>query len=452
MKTSVLIIEDDLTFGNILSSWFRKNGFDVHLVSQTKAAQKLLLNKEFSLILSDYRLPDGNGLELLEWIRNTKEHFKSPFIIMTSYAETPKAVKAIKLGAFDYLEKPIHHEMLKQKVEQALSHTHTNHPSSVPRQQQHICGNSALSLLLEKHINLVAPTSLSVVIRGESGTGKEVVANLIHQKSLRHNAPFVAIDCGSLSHDIAPSELFGHIKGAFTSAIDNKKGAFEEAHGGTLFLDEIGNLSYQVQIQLLRAVQERKIRPVGAVADIPVDVRLIVATNENLEQAIKYGDFREDLYHRLNEFTIEVPSLRERAEDIPLFAKFFLSKANEELNKKIIDFSPEVMFILQQYTWPGNLRELKNTIRRIALFTDNDTIVKENIPEFLYQKTSAVNENSTETSLVSDGSFSLKKADEKSKIIQALRATNGNKTRAAQLLQIDRKTLYNKISQYGISL
>lgn len=461
MNRKILIIEDDITFANILINWFRRNHFTPILSTNVANSEKILKQEKIALVLSDYRLPDGNGLEILERIKKHPELSHIPFIIMTSYAETPKVVEAIKMGAFDYLEKPINPTVLAEKITQSLNHTRTTVnenisekatcSSAVNKKTNYIFGTSQASKQLMQHIKLVAPTQLSVLIRGESGTGKEMVANTIHQQSSRKEKPFIALDCGSLSKELAPSELFGHLKGSFTSALENKKGAFEQASGGTLFLDEIGNLSYEVQIQLLRAVQERKIRPVGALADIQVDVRLIVATNENLESAISNGSFREDLYYRLNEFTLQVPPLRERAEDLEIFANYFLEEANLELNRHIKGFSKECMELMYQYPWSGNLRELRNTIRRMVLFcTDQDIITEKNLPHFFAN--SSEQENSTQPSLVPSSSLSLKDLDEKSKILQALQVSGGNKSKAAQLLQIDRKTLYNKLHLYGIKL
>lgn len=289
------------------------------------------------------------------------------------------------------------------------------------------------------HIKLVAPTHLSVLIRGESGTGKESAAKLIHDHSRRKNAPFIAVDCGSLSKDLAPSELFGHLKGAFTSAIADKKGVFEQAEGGTVFLDEVGNLSYDVQVQLLRAIQELKVRPVGSATDIKVDVRMIVATNENLEAAILDGRFREDLYHRLNEFTLQIPPLRERSDDILLFVNSFLADANNELERNVERFSPESISILKEYHWPGNLRELKNVIRRTVLFTKGTEITPDLLPDFMRVP-------------LQMEKVSLDIPDEREQIEKALKITKGNKSKAAILLNIDRKTLYNKMHQYGMKI
>ncbi|EGJ99427.1 sigma-54-dependent transcriptional regulator [Dysgonomonas gadei] len=436
MASKVLIIEDDNTFGIVLKKWFDKNGFDAFVKSTLDEARKDLLKTDFKLIITDLRLPDGDGIMLLAWIRERK--INTPVIVMTGYGEVQSAVAAIKLGAFDYMEKPVNPDILRSKIDEALNYT----PAEISKENAPatniVYGNSALSKQMYEHIKLVAPTHLSVLIRGESGTGKEYTARMIHDNSQRKQAPFVAVDCGSLSKELAPSELFGHLKGSFTSAIADKKGVFEQAGVGTVFLDEVGNLSYEVQVQLLRAIQERKIRPVGSATDIKIDVRVIVATNENLETAISEGRFREDLYHRLNEFTLIVPPLRERKEDIVLFANSFLSEANKELERNVERFSEESMSILKQYRWPGNLRELRNVIRRTVLFTKGTEITPDLLPEFI--------QSPIQTEQI------LLPTDEREQITKALKITKGNKTKAANLLNIDRKTLYNKMHQYGMDI
>lgn len=446
MGRKILIVEDDTAFGAMLRSWSEKNGFIASLTSHTEHAKEVMEREAFDLVITDLRLPDGDGIMLLTWIMERKS--PPPVIMMTSYAEVHSAVSAIKLGAFDYLEKPINPHLLKEKIEQALGQQApeplvTIGKASLPRKtDEMVYGNSPQAMRMYEHIRIVAPTKLSVLITGESGTGKEYAAHVIHTNSKRSNGPFYAVDCGSLSKELAPSELFGHLKGSFTSAHSNKKGIFEMADGGTVFLDEVGNLGYDVQVQLLRAVQEMKIRPVGAVRDIDIDVRIIVATNEDLLKAIDQGRFREDLYHRLNEFSITVPPLRERVADIPVFAAHFLESANRDLDKDIKGISPEAMNVLVSYHWSGNLRELRNVIRRAALFTQGDTISREALPEYILfpqqpQLTSAM---------------PLRQGSEREQIEAALNRSCGNKTLAAKYLGIDRKTLYNKMHLYDMEL
>lgn len=441
MKKNVLIVEDDTAFGMMLQKWFRRNDYEPALCSTVKESQKLIGEQKFDLILSDLRLPDGDGILLLQWLREKK--IMIPLIVMTSYGEVQSAVAAIKYGAEDYLEKPIVPSVLKDKIEQVLQHKPIG--KKVSREavvdNTMIMGRSEAAVKMYDHILKVAPTRLSVLILGESGTGKEYIARMIHQNSERKNKPFLAVDCGSLSRELAPSELFGHLKGSFTSAFDTKTGVFEQADGGTVFLDEVGNLSYEVQIQLLRTLQEQKIRRVGAANDIRVDVRILAATNENLETAIVEGRFREDLYHRLNEFAVLVPPLRERKEDIRLFAEEFLRQANKELTKSITSVDKEAIRQLENNYWSGNLRELRNTIRRIVLFAPGPTITVADLPSF----------TPTQFSTLPD-ELALHPVNEKAQIENALKIARGNKSQAAKLLKIDRKTLYNKMHQYQLKL
>lgn len=439
MELKILILEDDASFGLMLNNWFRKKGFRSVLCQNVQAAKKTAMSETFSIILSDLRLPDGDGIMFLAWLRENK--IETPLIIMTSYGEIQSAITSMKLGAEDYIQKPINPDVLMEKIHNALDKVNKSTSSSAKSdaqandrsgaQQEIITGKSPAAKQMEQYINLIAPTHLSVLLLGESGTGKEFAAKAIHLKSKRKDKPFIAVDCGCLSKDLAPSELFGHLKGSFTSAIENKKGVFEQANGGTLFLDEIGNLSYDIQIQLLRSIQERRIRPVGSSVDKEVDVRIIAATNEDLEQAIATGKFRQDLYHRINEFSINIPPLRDRKQDIGIFAAHFLKLANAEIDKNIQDISPESIKLLENYSWPGNLRELRNVIRRAALFCNGDTIQTDDIPKLTVQEEIK--------------QINLSPEDERERIIQAINAANGNKTLAAKLLGIDRKTLYNKL-------
>lgn len=453
MEQRILIVEDDAAFALMLQKWLQKNGFTPIVSTRLGQARELLHNESFSLILSDLRLPDGEGTELLEWIR--RQQIDTPVIMMTSYAGIQSAVEAMKQGAFDYLEKPVNPTLLKQKIEQALLRAsapadtpvsepaHFNPDNIQPDTPGKIEGSSPVAAQMYRHIRMVAPTRMAVMILGESGTGKEYAARLIHESSDRRDKPFIAVDCGSLARELAQSELFGHLKGSFTSAIANKTGVFELANGGTVFLDEVGNLPYEVQVQLLRALQEQKIRPVGSATDIDIDVRLVSATNEDLEKAIAEGRFRMDLYHRLNEFSIQVPPLRERPEDLEQFALHFLKEANRELNKQLTGFEPEAWAQLRNYSWPGNLRELRNVVRRAALFTEGTRIPKESLPTL----------NATAPASPSLRQLSARDPEsERERIVQALEQTRGNKSEAAKLLQIDRKTLYNKIHQYNIGL
>lgn len=440
----LLIVEDDLTFSLMLKTWLGKQGFGVETAGSVRAAVRLLLERRpFDLVLSDLRLPDEDGLYLLEWMRG--KGIGTPLIIMTGYAEVQNAVEAMKRGASDYVAKPVQQDILLRKIREALvaarpAPAPAAPPAAAPDRAdgRYLEGNSPAARQLYGYVALVAPTPMSVLITGASGTGKEYVARRIHELSKRAGRPFVAIDCGAMTKELAASEFFGHVKGAFTGAVGDKTGAFEEANGGTLFLDEVGNLGYDVQVQLLRALQERRVRPVGGTKETEVDIRLVCATNEDLPAAIARGDFREDLYHRINEFTLHMPLLRERGEDILLFADFFLRQANAELERHVEGFDAAAREAMVRYAWPGNLREMKNLVKRATLLARGSLIRLEDLgPDFLQQPDAAHLQ-------LRDGQT------EAERIRRALQATGGNKSRAAQLLGVDRKTLYNKLKLYGM--
>ena len=468
----ILIVEDDIAFGTMLQTWLRRKGFEVEKATSVGAAVKLLtetFGKEVDLVLSDLRLPDHDGLRLLAWMH---EHdINAPFIVMTNYAEVQNAVLAMKSGAADYIAKPVQPDILLQKIKDAMEqnaqqasstiqnsttqNAPTAHNSKLKTQNscsgkrlyepsakltapRHIEGKSEASRQLYSYVELVAPTPMSVLILGASGTGKEYVAHRIHDLSARADRPFFALDCGAIPRDVAASEFFGHKKGAFTGADTDKRGAFEMANGGTLFLDEVGNLSYEVQVQLLRALQERRIRPVGGTQEKPIDIRLVCATNENLEEAVGEGRFREDLYHRINEFTIYMPKLSERGSDLFLFADLFIRHANEELNRTVEGFDSAAAELLASHSWPGNLRELNNVVKRAVLLTRGNKITTAELTQAMGQ-------------IRTDNVLQLHDEDtERQRIITALQQTNGNKAKAARLLGIDRKTIYNKIEKLGI--
>ena len=454
----ILIVEDDIAFGTMLQTWLRRKGFEVDKATSVGAAVKLLMDmKSIDIVLSDLRLPDHDGLRLLAWMH---EHsINAPFIVMTNYAEVQNAVLAMKSGAADYIAKPVQPDILLQKINDAImqntqqsnatiqnsttQNAPTAHNSKLKTQNseaapRYIEGKSEASRQLYSYVELVAPTPMSVLILGASGTGKEYVAHRIHDLSQRHDRPFFALDCGAIPRDVAASEFFGHKKGAFTGADADKRGAFEIANGGTLFLDEVGNLSYEVQVQLLRALQERRIRPVGGTKEIDIDIRLVCATNENLEEAVSEGRFREDLYHRINEFTIYMPKLSERGSDLFLFADLFIRHANEELNRNVEGFDSGAAEMLASHSWPGNLRELNNVVKRAVLLTRGSQITTAELTQAMGQ-------------IRTDNVLQLHDEDtERQRIITALQQTNGNKAKAARLLGVDRKTIYNKIEKLGI--
>lgn len=440
--TSILIVEDDITYGMMLKTWLGKKGFQVTSASSIARAQKQIESEPVNLILSDLRLPDKDGIDLLKWLG--EREMPIPLIIMTGYADIQSAVQAMKSGARDYIAKPVNPDELLKKIGEVLNASSNapkqmTHPPRQAMRSDYLEGESDAAKQLYNYVRLVSPTNMSVLINGASGTGKEYVAHRIHQLSKRADRPFVAIDCGAIPKELAASEFFGHIKGAFTGALTDKTGAFAEANGGTIFLDEIGNLSYEVQVQLLRALQERKIRPVGSTKEISVDVRLVSATNENLELAIEKGTFREDLYHRINEFTLRMPQLKDRREDILLFANFFLDEANREMDKQLIGFDDKASRALLEFSWPGNLRQMKNVVRRATLLAQGKFITIDELSELKQSAPASI------------GIPLRNEEAEKQHIIEALRHTGNNKSRAAQLLGIDRKTLYNKLKLYNIS-
>ena len=448
----ILIVDDDITFALMLRTWLSKRGFDVATVGSVGAARTALEKQEYALVLSDMRLPDEDGIALLQWLvgRGRRERV----IVMTGYAEIQNAVRSMKLGACDYVAKPVNPDELLKKIREAIDSPEAAAgapAASAPAEKKnsrsaragteapnYIEGHSDVSRRLYEYVRLVAPTNMSVLVNGASGTGKEHVAQLIHRSSKRAGKPFVAVDCGTIPRELAASEFFGHVKGSFTGALNDKTGAFEAANGGTLFLDEVGNLTYETQVQLLRALQERRIRPVGSTREIPVDIRLVAATNEDLEAAIARGTFRADLYHRINEFTLRMPCLREMPEDILLFADFFLDQANRELDKHLVGFDAAAAAALTRYDWPGNLRQLKNVVMSATLLAQDEYVTCRELPAEIAGNTAP-------------STLSLRDpAGEEEQIRRALAAAGGNKSQAAKLLGIDRKTLYNKLHLYGI--
>ncbi|MEP2280720.1 sigma-54 dependent transcriptional regulator [Maribacter sp.] len=448
--TKILIIEDDTSFAQMLQKFLARNSYDVVLSHTGLDGEKQLKDQDFQLVITDLRLPDYDGIKLVSKLKG-----EIPVIVMTGYAEVSTAVKAMKMGAYDYISKPFTPDQMLSVIDGALNSrpviakeaTKENSKASAPIEKsgansEHLLLTSDATQKLEEHIILVAPTDMSVLIIGESGTGKEVTAKAIHQKSTRNEKPFIALDCGAIPKELAASEFFGHIKGSFTGAVADKIGSFEAANGGTLFLDEVGNLSYENQIQLLRALQERKIKRIGSNTEIQVDVRILSATNEDLKAAVEKGNFREDLYHRLNEFSLQIPALKNRHGDLPVLATHFLEKFNKKLNKQILDFSDEVWDIFKAYNWPGNIRELQNVVQRAVLLTTTDKVQANTLPSELINPVLETVELG-----------SLSKADfEKEQIVNALKRTNYNKSKAAKLLQVTRKTLYNRINYYDLDL
>jgi two-component system response regulator HydG len=466
MSKSILIIDDDADMCALLTRFLSKNGYTVEAAhSGNKGLEKFKAGK-FDIVLCDFRLGDKkDGKDILIEIK--QHNPKTIVLIITGYSDIKTAVDVIKAGAYDYITKPLIPDEVLNVLQAAIhqsenkgdtdNYANDRHLSNTNKKtsgsnSEFLIGEAPATKALYNQIAIVAPTNYSVILNGESGTGKEVIAKTIHELSSRKSKPFIAMDCGTLSKELAGSELFGHLKGAFTGAINDKEGHFELANGGTLFLDEVANLSSEIQASLLRVIQERKIKRIGGNKEIDVDVRIIVATNENLQDAYKHGKFREDLYHRFNEFSIQLPPLRERRNDIPSFADFFLQKTNKELGKNIEGFEEEVMKMFIAYSWPGNLREFKNVIRRSALLTIGGKISPATLPAeitgFISTKPIPPAE---EPQAVKATAVDLKDTASKAEyeaIMQVLKEVNFNKTKAAELLNIDRKTLYNKIKSF----
>ena len=427
--SKILIIEDNVVFCRMLCNWLERKGLQTERTGSVAQARKLIATTNADIILSDIRLPDGDGVkDILKWMN--KQQIRIPFIVMTEYSGIPSAVQAMKLGAEDYLPKPINTDKLYSLLRKLLQRRNKPERSLIFRRE------SKAIREMERRAQLVANTDMSVLIRGDSGTGKEHVARSIHAASPRTGNSFVAVDCGAIPKELAASEFFGHTKGAFTGATEDKTGVLHIASGGTLFLDEVCNLPYEIQALLLRALQERSYRPVGGKQEMNANVRIIAATNENIGKAIETGRFREDLYHRLCEFTITVPSLAECREDILPLAEFFREQSCTEFSKKIIRFDVETQKIMQAYGWPGNVRELRHCVRSAVLLTENDTIGRKELDIDLH---------------VTADSYALKtENEEREHIIKALDAARNNKALAASLLKISRPTLYEKMKKYGI--
>jgi len=470
----ILIIDDDMDMCNLLGRFLQKKGFETDASHSGNKGIAKFKESKFDVVLCDFRLGDKEGREVLKELKQIDPY--AIVIIITGYSDIKTAVDVIKSGAFDYITKPLIPEEVLNVIGRALQQSPESTDSPRPvaatssirkngkqtADEEFLVGQAPATRELYRQVQLVAPTNYSIILYGESGTGKEVIARTVHQNSARKDKPFVAMDCGTLSKELAGSELFGHVKGAFTGALADKEGHFELANGGTLFLDEVGNLSTEIQAALLRVIQERKFKRVGGVREMETDVRIIVASNENLQDSYRRGRFREDLFHRFNEFSIVLPPVRHRKEDIPLFAEFFLNKSNIELNKTVDGFEPEVMQIFLDYTWPGNLREFRNVIRRAALLTSSGLISSRVLPAeiiandnfgqaYLSSQPQEIHVAPVHHHSITHKDTDLKNAAAQAEydtIMNVLKQVNYNKSRAAEILKIDRKTLYNKIKSY----
>jgi two-component system, NtrC family, response regulator HydG len=477
MRNNILIIDDDMDLCALLARFLSKNGYATDMAYAGRKGILQFSEKKYDVVICDYRLGDMEGIDVVTALKKLDQHVI--VLVITGYSDIKTAVEVIKLGAYDYITKPLIPDEVLSVLNKALQTTGdadnfkepNTHFSSVANGKmpenkndgEFLVGHSPSAKALHAQVDIVAATNYSIILYGESGTGKEVIAKTIHDLSDRRDKPFIALDCGTLSRELSGSELFGHVKGAFTGALQDKEGHFELANGGTLFLDEVGNLSTEVQATLLRVIQERKFKRVGGNKEIHVNVRIIVASNENLQEAYRKGKFREDLYHRFNEFSINLPPLRSRKEDILLFADFFLKKTNAELlNKDIRGFEDDVQQIFLEYSWPGNLREFRNVVRRCVLLTEpGKKITCASLPREIINARSFSDPDSAADTVLSPATenypakekqeVSLKGAAIKAEfetIMSALLRVDFNKKKAAELLKIDRKTLYNKIRNY----
>ncbi|HEX2847572.1 MAG TPA: sigma-54 dependent transcriptional regulator [Chitinophagaceae bacterium] len=469
MSKKILIIDDDMDLCTLLGKFLSKNGYEVDMAySGNKGIAKFSENK-FDLVICDYRLGDMEGINVLSALR--KENSAAKVLMITGYSDIKTAVEVIKMGAYDYIVKPLIPDEVLSVVNKAI---HASAPAATIEtgpgktktvskstfgDDEFMIGKAPATKALYDQIDIVSATNYSIILYGESGTGKEVIAKTIHDRSNRKGKPFVAMDCGTLSKELAGSELFGHVKGAFTGALQDKEGHFELANGGTLFLDEVGNLSLDVQATLLRVIQERKFKRVGGNKEMNTDVRIIVASNENLQDAYRKGKFREDLYHRFNEFSINLPPVRQRKDDILAFAEFFLEKTSSELGKEVAGFEENVLQTFLEYSWPGNLREFRNVVRRAVLLTPaGEKISAASLPWEITNAnalSAAANQEKT-LSITSQMPAPKKELDlkdaasraEYETIMAVLQQVNFNKKKAAEMLNIDRKTLYNKIKNF----
>jgi len=472
MKEKILIIEDDQALRQLLERFLASNGFNTEAAASGAAGIAAFQKDPSNIVVCDFKLGDLEATDVLQKIKEIAPQI--PFIIITGYSDIRNAINVIKLGALDYLTKPLIPEELLQIIKKALQHEiqeeRGNQEKTNKKQNNNISAstgnnifsNSSQSKELLRQIELVAPTNYSVIIYGESGVGKEAVAQTIHRRSNRSNAPFVALDCGAMSKELAGSELFGHEKGAFTGALATKIGQFELANGGTLFLDEIANLSYDIQSSLLRVIQERKAKRIGGTKEIPFDVRIIAASNENLIECCKKGKFREDLFHRFNEFQLTIEPLRKRKEDILFYAQYFLKNANKELNKSIEGFDEDVENLFANYSWYGNLREMKNIIRRSALLSEGKNVSAKTLPSDFSNEVKTSMKQDFENASELLNQIPAEKKEKKTNlkaialeaeyamIIEVLKQVNYNKSKAAKILNVNRKTLYNKMRSYDI--
>ncbi|MGE3975945.1 MAG: sigma-54-dependent transcriptional regulator [Bdellovibrionales bacterium] len=457
MKSRILVVDDEESIREFLDIMLRKEGYEVTCVEDGQKAIDILKKKTFDMVISDMQMPHVTGLELLKHVRENYPDLL--FMIITAFGTTETAVEAMKSGAYDYLTKPFKIDEVRINLANALTSRNLEIENRGLKKElkkeysfQNLVGNSEAMHRIYDLIKRVAQSPTNVLVGGESGTGKEMIAKAIHYNGPLKDRPFVTVNCGAIPETLMESEMFGHKKGSFTGAIVDKSGLFEVADGGSLFLDEVGELPLSIQVKLLRALQERVIRRVGATDDRKVDVRIIAATNRNLEDMVKQGTFREDLYYRLNVIAIKAPSLRDRKEDIPLLAKHFLKKYSDRFTKAVTGISDEAMAMLQKYDYPGNVRELENIIERTVALEGGSTILPESLPPFVNTPSGRKMASSHEIE-ISDEGIDLEKIIgqiEKELLIKAIHKANGVKKRAAKILGITFRSMRYRVDKYGL--
>lgn len=459
MKSRILVVDDEASIREFMEIFLKKEGYEVSLAEDGAKAKDILTKKTFDMVISDLQMPNVTGMELLKHARES--YPETVFVMMTAFGTLENAVEAMKVGAYDYLTKPCKIDEVRLVINNALRTRNLEVENRVLKKElvkeysfQNVVGNSPVMHAVFDLVKRVSSAPTNVLVTGESGTGKEVVAKAIHFNGPLKDRPFITVNCGAIPENLMESEMFGHKKGSFTGAIADKAGLFEAADGGTLFLDEIGELPLSIQVKLLRALQERVVRRVGATDDTKVEVRIIAATNRNLEDMVAKGTFRQDLYYRLNVINIKTPSLRERRDDIPLLANHFLRKYNEKMNKAIGGISAEAMEILKKYDYPGNVRELENMIERTVALEGGAMVLPESLPPMVNTPNGRKMASSNEIEIGSDG-IDLDKVVgqiEKELLIKAIHAAGGVKKRAAKLLHISFRSMRYRIEKYNLGV
>jgi DNA-binding NtrC family response regulator len=443
----ILFVDDDHQILELVTAYLSRYGFAIETESSGIAALKKIEKHDYAVVFTDLIMPEISGLDLLKAVK--KSGALTEVIIVTGYGTIESAIESLKLGGYDYVQKPINFERLKILIERIIDKRRLEIENVLIKRRlkdrfsfDQLVGKSPKMQNIYEIIDRISSSSPTVLVQGESGTGKELVANVIHQNSVRRDRPFIPVNCGAIAEGLLESELFGHIKGAFTGAIKDNIGLFKAAHGGTIFLDEIAEVQPSLQVKLLRTLQERKIRPVGGTKESDIDVRVIAATNRNLEEAIRNNSFRKDLFYRLDVISINMPPLREIKDDIPNLVSHFIKKFSKDGHRQVSRVAPEVIDLLMRYDWPGNVRQLENIIERAFALGQGDTILADDLP-------SEIRDLYKQTAISSPGSLNLAE-NEKLLILRALRKTKGNKAEAAQLLGINITTVYRKLEKYQI--